>query len=277
MAREQFHAGIVSHQRGTLWTLGIALTMTWFAAGCATGQESPGTDHWISLFNGKDLTGWTPKITGYELGENFGNTFRVEDGVMKVCYDRYEKFDGRFGHLFYKTPFSYYRLRLQYRFVGEQTPGGPGWALRNSGIMLHCQSPKSMRKDQDFPVSIEAQLLGGNGKDKRSTGNMCSPGTHVVMNDQLITQHCVNSRSQTYHGDQWVTMEVEVHGNGTIKHIVNGESVLEYQEPQLDEGDADAKKLIRNGDRMLREGYISLQAESHPCEFRKVEILPLEE
>ena len=269
--------GSMRSRRNVLWIAGIALACTWSAAGCALGAENSSESHWISLFNGKDLTGWTPKITGYELGNNYGNTFRVENGVLKVAYDQYDKFGGRFGHLFYKTPFSHYRLRLEYRFVGDQTPGGPGWAFRNSGIMLHCQSPKSMRKDQDFPVSIEAQLLGGDGTNDRPTGNMCSPGTHVVMNDELVTQHCVNSQSQTYHGDQWVAMEVEVHGNGTIKHLVNGKTVLEYERPQLDEGDADAKKLIKNGDKMVREGYISLQAESHPCEFRKVEILPLEQ
>jgi hypothetical protein len=276
-ALDAFHRPIPYRLRTVPQAVGLALVVSSCLAGYAFGAEDTAESQWISLFNGKDLTGWTPKITGYALGENYGNTFRVEDGVLKVRYDQYEKFDGKFGHLFYKTPFSCYRLRLQYRFVGEQTPGGPGWALRNSGIMLHCQSPESMRKDQDFPVSIEAQLLGGNGKDKRSTGNMCSPGTHIVMNDRLITQHCVNSQSETYHGDQWVTMEVEVHGAGVIKHIVNGQTVLEYQEPQLDEGDADAKKLIANGDKTLREGYISLQGESHPCEFRQIEILPLEE
>jgi len=238
------------------------------------GQEG---DNWISLFNGKDLDGWTPKIKGYALGDNFGNTFRVEDGVIKVSYDQYEKFGGKFGHLFYAEPFSHYRLRLDYRFTGDQTPGGPGWAFRNSGIMLHCQAPETMRKDQDFPVCIEAQLLGGNGKNERSTGNMCSPGTHIVMDGQLVTNHCVSSNSKTFHGDQWVTMEVEVHGNGLIKHIINGEVVMEYEQPQLDEKDKDAKKLIKNGDKMLHGGYISLQAESHACEFRNVKILPLED
>jgi hypothetical protein len=244
---------------------------------CAAEEKKPAEEPWISLFNGKNLDGWKVKITGYELGDNYGNTFRVEDGVMKVCYDKYDKFGGRFGHIFYKEKFSHYRLRLEYRFVGDQAPGGPGWAYRNSGIMLHCQSPESMRKDQEFPVSIEVQLLGGNGKDKRSTGNLCSPGTHVVMNNQLVTQHCVSSRSETYHGDQWVKAEVEVHGDGLIKHIINGQVVLEYERPQLDENDADAKKLIKGENKLLSEGYISLQSESHPVEFRKIEILPLEE
>ncbi|MBI3118397.1 MAG: DUF1080 domain-containing protein, partial [Candidatus Hydrogenedentes bacterium] len=127
----------------------------------ATAAETGQTEKWVSLFNGKDLDGWTPKIKGYPLGENFGNTFRVEDGVLKVVYDAYEKFDGKFGHLFYKEPYSNYRLRVEYRFVGEQVPGGTSWAWRNSGAMLHCQDPKSMGQDQDFPVSIEVQFLGG--------------------------------------------------------------------------------------------------------------------
>ena len=76
-----------------------------------------------------------------------------------------------------------------------------------------------MTKDQDFPVSIEVQFLGGNGKDNRPTGNVCTPGTNIVMKDKLITQHCNDSRSKTYHGNEWVTVEVEVHGNGVIKHI----------------------------------------------------------
>ena len=246
--------------------------------GCAGNRDNSREAHWISLFNGKDLTGWTPKIAGYELGDNYGNTFRVEDGVLKVAYDRYEKFDDKFGHLFYKDSFSHYRIRLEYRFVGEQTPGGPDWALRNSGIMVHCQPPQTMTKDQSFPVCIEVQLLGGDGTHERSTGNLCTPGTHIVMNDKLVTQHCIDSSSKTYHGDQWVTAEVEVHGNGLIRHIINGQVVLEYGEPQLDESDADAQRLLKAGaDKMVREGYISLQAESHPVEFRKIEILPLEE
>ena len=161
--------------------------------------------------------------------------------------------------------------------MGDQCPGGPAWALRNSGVMIHSQSAASMRKDQDFPVSIEVQFLGGDGRKERPTGNVCTPGTNIVMDGKLITKHCTDSRSKTYHGAQWVTAEVEVHGNGKIKHIIDGETVLEYEKPQLDEKDADGRKLIQGGDKMLREGYIALQAESHPVEFRKVEILALDE
>jgi hypothetical protein len=239
--------------------------------------KKPVKGKWIQLFNGKDLKDWKVKIRGHELGDNYADTFRVEDGVMKVCYDKYEKFDNKFGHIFYKNKFSAYRLRLEYRFVGEQTPGGPGWAFRNSGAMLHCQAPETMTKDQSFPVSIEGQLLGGSGKGKRPTMNLCTPGTHVVMNDRLHKGHCTNSKSKTYHGDQWVKVEFEVHGSGKIKHIIDGQVVLEYEQPQLDPGDKDARKLIKDDKVLINEGWISLQAESHPVEFRKVEILPLEQ
>lgn len=256
----------------------LAVMSSLYAAGQGSGQSIPPgfkKGRWAKLFNGKSLEGWTPKITGYPLGENYGDTFRVENGVLKVAYDKYPDFGGKFGHLFYRHPFTEYRLRIEYRFVGEQAKGGPGWATRNSGVMIHSQTAQSMRQGQEFPVSIEVQFLGGDGKNERPTGNLCTPGTNVEMGGKLITDHCTNSRSKTFHGDQWVTAEVEVRGD-TVKHIINGEPVLEYQRPQYDERDADAKKLIpASGDKLLRGGYISLQAESHPVEFRKVEIMPL--
>ena len=254
-----------------------ALRMLIVSASLSLAAFSVSADEWIQLFNGKNLDNWTVKIQGYEAGENFGNTFRVKDGLMQVGYESYEKFDRRFGHIFYEEPFSHYIVRVEYRFIGEQALDGPGWAIRNSGIMLHGQSPESMGKEQNFPVSIEVQLLGGNGKGKRTTSNLCTPGTNVVMDGQLIKRHCTNSKSQTYHGEQWVTAEVEVRGSKIIKHIINGEVVLEYTDPQLDERDADAMKLIakQGGKKLLSGGTISLQSESHPIEFRKVELKKL--
>ncbi len=231
---------------------------------------------WVSLFNGKNLEGWTVKIKGQPLGKNFKNTFRVEDGLMKVGYAGYKEFDRQFGHIFHKDSFSHYRIRVEHRFVGKQIKGGPGWALRNSGIMLHCQDPKTMGLDQDFPVSIEVQLLGGAATGKRTTANLCTPGTNVVMKDRLVTRHCLNSQSETYRGERWVTVEVEVRGSEVIRHLIDGKEVLSYQKPQLDPRDADAKKLIKDGKLLLEGGYISLQSESHPVEFRKVELMVLE-
>ena len=142
---------------------------------------SPAQDSrkWTPLFNGKDLDGWIVKIAKHELNDNFGNTFRVEDGKMVVSYDQYKTFDDQFGHIFYKNPYSYYLLAVEYRFVGKQAEGGQAWAYKNSGIMLHCQPPSTMLKDQDFPISIEDQLLGGDSTGERSTCNLCTPGTNV--------------------------------------------------------------------------------------------------
>jgi len=232
---------------------------------------------WISLFNGKDLTGWVPKFTGFAAGVNYNDTFRVENGLLEVRYDKWTKFDSEFGHLFYKDAFSYYRIAAEYRFVGEQVAGGPGWAMRNNGLMLHSPHPKTMLKDQDFPISIEVQLLGGLADGKpRTTANLCTPGSNVVMNGKLETTHCVNSSSKTFDGDQWVRAEFEVHGDGEIVHRVNGETVLRYEKPQIGGGAvANYDPAVKKDGELLSSGSISLQAESHPCEFRKVELLNL--
>src|SRR5690606_2045134 len=134
----------------------------------------------------------------YPSGENYKNTFRVEDGLLRVTFDEWDKWNNEFGHLFYKDSFSHYRLRVEYRFVGNQVEGGPGWAIRNNGLMLHGQTAESMELNQDFPASVEVQLLGGNGKDERSTLNVCTPGTNIVMDDQLIEDHCISSSSRTF-------------------------------------------------------------------------------
>jgi hypothetical protein len=246
-------------------------------AGGAAAQSKADEKEWVQLFNGKDLTGWTPKISGYEVGENFGNTFRVEEGLLKVRYDAYDKFNNRFGHLFYKELFGYYVLAVEYRFVGQQAPGGPAWAFKNSGAMIHGQPAETMKKDQDFPISIEVQLLGGPGTGTRTTANLCTPGTNVVRDGKLFTPHCVNSTSKTYHGEEWVRMEVVVHGDGLIRHMVDGETVLSYEMPQIGGGSvSNHDPKVKQDGKLLREGSISLQSESHPIDFRKVEILSLE-
>ena len=258
--------------------LGVIRIAALVVAAALALAVAPPQDAWIPLFNGRDLDGWRVKIKGYEAGENFGNTFRVADGVLKVSYDQYgAQFNGRYGHLFYKDEFSHYRLRVEYRFVGDQAPGGPGWALRNSGVMLHGEPIDAMSRDQEFPTSIEVQFLGGNGKDERPTSNVCTPGTNIVMDGQLITRHCTNSKSRTYHGDAWVTAEVEVCGSKRITHVLDGQPVIVYTDPQLDERDAHAKALAATRKTLLLDrGTIALQSESHPVEFRKVELLRLD-
>ncbi|MGI6139585.1 MAG: 3-keto-disaccharide hydrolase [Candidatus Hydrogenedentales bacterium] len=262
--------------RNTVLALSVFLGLCFAMVPALHAQDAAGTG-WLALFNGKDLDDWVIKFKGCPLGENYKDTFGVEEGLLKVRYDHYDSFDNRFGHIFYKDKFSHYKLRVEYRFVDDQVKGGPGWAFRNNGVMIHCQPPETMSVDQDFPASIEVQLLGGDGKKKRSTANLCTPGTHVVIEDELITRHCTDSRSKTYHGDQWVTVEIEVRGNELIQHLIDNEVVLEYEKPQLDEKDADAQALIKAGfPIMVSEGYIALQAESHPTQFRRIELLPLD-
>ena len=235
-------------------------------SGCATkAPNDPNKEEWVEFFNGKDLSNWTPKVKGYALGENPLNTFSVEDGVMKISYDQYDQFDGRFGHIFYNGgPYSHYRIKVEYRFVGEQVKGGPEWAFRNNGIMYHAQDPKTMAIDQDFPGCMEYQLLGGNGVDPRTTGNLCTPATQVVINGKLSKDHIFNSSSPTYHGDQWVTAELLVYGSEKAEHFINGQKVIEYTDLQWDDGTPNAG------------GFIALQAETHPTQFRRVSFLNLE-
>ena len=232
---------------------------------------------WKQLFNGKDLNGWIVKIKGHDLNDNFGNTFRVVDGKMVVSYDQYDSFREQYGHIFYKKPFAYYLLAVEYRFVGKQAKGGQGWAYKNSGIMLHCQPPATMLKDQDFPISIEDQLLGGDSTGERPNCNVCTPGTNIEMGDTLVTGHCINSTSRTFRNEEWVRAEVLVLGDSVIKQIVDGDTVMVYEKPQIGGGVvSNYDPAVKKDGMLLSSGYISLQSESHPIEFRKVEIIDLE-
>lgn len=237
---------------------------------CSSKKNEP---QWEQLFNGENLDNWIVKITGYPAGENFGNTFRVEDGLLKVRYDAYDAFNERYGHIFFNKAYSHYKLRVEYRFIGEQVNEGPGWALRNSGAMLHSQDPYTMHVDQDFPVSIEAQMLGGNGVDERTTGNVCTPGTEIDIMGEHYTGHCANSTSKTYHGDQWVTLEMVVLGDSIVHHIMEGDTIMTYTNLIVAGGNVSPEPTIAKGP--LRKGFISLQSESHPVDFRKVEIMDL--
>ena len=231
---------------------------------------------WINLFNGKDLKDWKVKINGHPLNDNYANTFRVENGVMKVSYDGYSEWKDRYGHIFYRKPFSAYVLVVEYRFTGDQIPGGPGWAIRNSGAMLHGQSPESMGLNQDFPISLETQFLGGNGKDERSTLNLCTPGTNVFIDGKLFTPHCVSSSSKTYHGDQWVRAEIVILGDSLVSHRLEGKEVFKYTKPQIGGGSvSNFDPAVKVDGKALKEGYISLQSESHPVEFRNVKLFNL--
>ena len=248
-------------------------------------------EEWIALFNGEDLSDWTSKFANQDLDVNFRNTFRVKDRMIRISYDAYNTFDDAYAHMYFKKPFSYYKLRFDYRFTGQQVKGGENWNVRNSGIMLHSQSAESNDYGQYFPVSIEIQLLGGLDTGERTTGNVCTPGTALVLNGKLDNRHCINSNSKTYHGDQWVNVEVIVMGGESIAHIIENDTVLKYQFPQigggftnpkLGEKDWNSRGVVQSKDiwiaqsgKILTKGYISLQAESHPIDFKNIELLNL--
>ena len=255
----------------------VPLAALGMIAGVGSAWANETEDDWIDLFNGRDLDNWTVKIRQYEPGENFADTFHVQDGLLTVSYDGYDKFDDRFGHIFYKRPFSHYQLRLEYRFVGEQAAGGAAWATKNSGVMLHAQAPETMPAGQDFPISLEAQFLGGLGDgNPRPTGNLCTPGTNVFIDGEFTEQHCIPSSSPTFDGDQWVEMEVLVLGGKRIVHYVNGEAVIEYTDTSYGGGVVSGHRPEAKPDgQPLHEGYIALQSESHPIQFRNIRLLNL--
>jgi len=242
------------------------------------GAAAPEGSEWHSLFNGKDLAGWTPKIAKHPAGDNYANTFRVEDGVIKVSYDQYAKFDGQFGHLYTNQAYSNYILRLEYKFTGTAIADSPPWAKLNSGVMIHSQSPLSMTLDQSFPASLEFQFLATGSSAGKQTGNVCTPGTNLELRGKLVTDHIIDSTSKFYPLEEWVNVEVEVHGNQEVIHRVNGVEVLRYQRPQLDPTDKDAQRLLAAGAPLqLSFGHIALQAESQPVWFRNIRIKQLDE
>jgi hypothetical protein len=242
-------------------------------------QVDYGAADWQALFNGRDLSGWTAKIRGHALGDNYADTFRVTDGALTVAYDGYDSFDEQFGHLFYAQPFSHYRLRIEYRFVGAQAPNAPAWAARNSGVMVHSQPPETMLRDQDFPISIEVQFLGGLSDGRpRPTGNLCSPGTRVVYHGEPDPSHCIQAAAPTIDGDRWVTADVLVEGSERIVHYVDGLPVIEYGGITYGGGNVTGHDAAAKPDGApLVRGHIALQSESHPIQFRRVELLDLSE
>lgn len=253
-----------------------AVCLLMVIAGCAQKQDY--AKNWVTLFNGKDIKDWKVKIAGYPLNDNFGNTFRVEDSLLKVSYDGYgDSLKGRFGHIFYKKKFSAYLLVAEYRFYGKQISDGPGWAYLNNGLMLHCQSPESMTLEQDYPISIECQLLGSDSLVTRHNANVCTPGTNIMMDGKLITQHCNDSHSKPSPAYQWTHVEALVLGDSIIKQIVGTDTVLVYEKPTIGGGSVHhADPKVKVDGTPLKEGYIALQSESMPTEFRMVKLYNLE-
>ncbi len=252
----------------------FSLLLPFIFCSCSFGQQAG--ENWVDLFNGKDLNGWTVKIAGHEVGDNYADTFRVEDGILKCEYDDYGDFEGRFGHLYSNLSYSHYRLQMEYKFVGRRLKDSPKYVDLNSGVMIHSQPPQSMTLKQGFPASLEMQFLADLGTGKRQTGNVCTPATHLVYKGKLAKQHIVRSSGPTLPADEWVAVEVEVHGNDQVIYRVRGKEVLRYKHPQLAPGSPDGKRLLAQGaDIQLSSGHIALQAEAQRVWFRNIRLLNL--
>jgi Domain of Unknown Function (DUF1080) len=266
MVKNIFNTGLI------FLTVGLLLSIP------AAAQHKVDNKEWKALFNGRDINDWVVKINHHETGENFGNTFRVEEGIIKVRYDQYGVFNEQFGHLYYKQPFSYYHLVFDYRITGQWKKDAPEYTIKNSGVMFHSQDPKTMPREQNWPISVEFQLLSGLGDDApRPTGNMCSPGTDVVYQGKIDSRHCIPSVSKTYAIDEWVKGEIIVLGDSLITHVINGDTVLQYSKPQIGGGVvANYDPAIKQDGKMLKEGFIALQSEGQPVDFRNIKILNLE-
>lgn len=239
-------------------------------------KDIPKTEKWVNLLEKNSLEDWIVKIKDHPVGDNFNETFIVEDSILKVDYTKYnDTFNNTFGHIYYKEPYSNYKLKLDYRFLKDQVADGEAWAYKNSGVMIHCEDPKNIGLEQGFPVSIEVQLLGGDGENERQTANLCTPGTHVNIKDELVTEHCISSTSKTYHDDQWVHLEIEVYSDSLIRHFINGEKVMEYTKPIFG-GEYSSESSMALEGQPVKSGYISLQSESHPIHFKNIELLELD-
>lgn len=241
---------------------------------CNSSKESSKSDEWIQLFNGKDIDDWIVKVHHHDVGVNFGNTFRVEDGIIKVRYDQYGDFNDQFSHLFYKTPYSNFHLKLEYHFTGELQKGAPEYTILNSGVMYHSQDPATILKEQNWPISVEMQFLAGlDDGQPRPTGNMCSPGTEIVYQGELYDGHCLNSTSKTYSKDEWVKAELIVYGDSLITHIINGDTVLKYSKPTMGGGVVNGyDSALWQPGKALQSGYIGLQSEGQPIDFRNIQL-----
>lgn len=254
------------------------IVLVLFLAACGTGKETKTENEWIKLFNGRDLDGWIVKVNHHEVGVNFGNTFRAEEGIIKVRYDQYGDFNDQFSHLYYEKPFSRYHLKLEYRFVGELQKGAPEYTLLNSGVMFHSQDPHTILKEQNWPISVEMQFLAGLGDgNPRPTGNMCSPGTEIVYQGKMYGEHCLSSSSKTFNKEEWVRAELIVLGDSLVTHIINGDTVLQYSKPTVGGGVVQGydSSLWQVG-KPLTSGFVALQSEGQPIDFRNIELRNLD-
>jgi hypothetical protein len=253
----------------------------------SVANAGPNDTDWVQLFNRVDLKDWDIKFTGHQLNDNYKNTFKVQDSLLIVDYGGYTGFNNEWGHAANKTkPYSYYLLRAEYSPGANQVSGGPSWAVQNNGLMLHSQSMASMTLGQNYPISMECQLKGSkNGP----TLNLCTPGTayyNAVSGGSVNTTHCTSISASSSPGpasDAWAWASAYVLGDSIIRHYngkgVGSTPVLTYYRPVYNNADGSVGSAPSNtpaNGTPLKSGYISIQAETAPYRFRRIELVNLE-
>jgi hypothetical protein len=203
----------------------------------------------MSLFNGKDLTGWTADVPEKDKNPDAPASFIVRDGMLvSLGVPR--------GHLLTDSLFRNYRLQVEYRF-----PGKPG----NCGVLVHASRLRALSRM--FPQSIEVQM-----QHQQAGDFWCIQENIEVPNMEARRP---KKEGQNYGGSEgdarrvlnltdgsekpageWNTMVIEARDR-TVKVWMNGD-------------------LVNDGFNATADrGKIALQAEGSEVEFRKVEIGPL--
>lgn len=201
----------------------------------------------ISLFNGKDLTGWHVDIPAADQKPDIKPTFVVRDGNLVSLGSPQ-------GHIITDARYQNYRLEVEYRFAAK-----PG----NCGVLVHASTPRSLYKM--FPMSIEAQM------------NHKHAGDFWCIVEDITVPDMVKRRGPK---EKWGIVE------GKARRILNltddSEKPLGEWNNYVIECFEDSVKVWVNGDLVnfgtkctARSGQIALQAEGAEVEFRQLILSPI--
>lgn len=218
------------------------MTVFSVAVGLALGQGP------ISLFNGKDLSGWHMDVPALDKDPEGTRPFVVRDGKLVSL-------GTPGGHLITDKSYSNYRLEVEYRF--SATPG-------NCGVLVHASKPR--RLYDMFPQSMEVQMQSGDA------GDFWCIGEDITVPDM---------EARRGPKENW---GIDGNKSRRIKNLTDGSEkpVGEWNQMRIDcTGDGSVRVWV-NGDKVnvgsgctATKGQIALQAEGSEVEFRKIVLEPL--
>ena len=211
-------------------------------------EKEAKSDRSVSLFNGKDLSGWHVDVPKADDDPGIQPTFIVRDGnLVSLGQPR--------GHLITDASHRDYRLAVEYRFAGD-----PG----NCGVLVHASTPRALYAM--FPKSIEVQM------------NHQHAGDFWCIVEDIAVPKMVERRGPK---ENWGITE----GKGRrILNLTDGsEKPLGQWNRMVIECLDDEIKVWVNGDLVnhgtdctATKGQIAIQAEGAEVEFRKLLLTPIE-